>query len=84
MLSRKPAERGTPTKIITQSDWFRGFDWEALISRSLIPKYIPKTTPVNPAKFKKEPVEVQFTKDEQGYQMVPPKVVPPPNWDANF
>jgi hypothetical protein len=51
MLSRKPAERGTPTKIINHSEWFHGFDWDGLISKTYQPRYVPRTKPVNKSKF---------------------------------
>jgi hypothetical protein len=84
MLGRKPAERGTPTSIMSNSKWFRGYDWDALLSKTYTPKYIPKLKPVNLKQPPKESLEANFVRDEKGYVVKPPKSQPPTNWDELF
>ena len=42
LLSRNPTSRGTPTSIMQNSAWFKGFDFEALLSKAMRPRFIPK------------------------------------------
>jgi cGMP-dependent protein kinase len=84
MLSRKPSERGTPKTIMNGSQWFRGFDWDALISKTYKPKYRPDVEPIDIGSASNEPVESHFAQDESGYEIKPAKAAPPLNWDDQF
>ena len=46
MVNRNPAARGTATTLM-KSKWFSEFNWDALINRSITPKYKPKVARVN-------------------------------------
>jgi len=41
MLSRDPADRGTPKQLMEQS-WYRGFDFDALLCKTIVPRFVPK------------------------------------------
>ena len=85
LLSRNPEDRGTPASIMESSPWFKGYNFEDLLSKSVRPRYVPKLKEVEIDQRGGKSIQSACEREEQAERdQKPPKKPSPPGWDQDF
>ena len=85
MLSRDPADRGTPKQLMKES-WFNGFDFDQLLCKAIVPKYVPQLQRVDDRTPLNGTVEQIMAREEvvNGGASRRSKKPAPEGWDKDF